>query len=210
MTALAASRAAEDTALEGNSLAFLAYLEWTVGGGSGIRFATAAYEALGSGTAPVVRALLADRLAWQHATAGNDREADYVLGVAEEAIHEHSDEPGPDWAYWVDPDEIAIMTGRCWAELHRPLRAIPPLEGALARYDDTRARDKALYLSWLAAAYLDAGEVEHSTAITARVFDLSEGLASIRPMARARLMAKRLEPHRSLAPVGALLERAKG
>ncbi|MEY2227007.1 MULTISPECIES: hypothetical protein [Streptomyces] len=47
-------------------------------------------------------------------------------------------------------------------------------------------------------------------AITARAFDLSEGLASIRPMARARLMAKRLEPHRSLAPVGALLERAKG
>ncbi|OEJ21260.1 hypothetical protein AR457_35985 [Streptomyces agglomeratus] len=210
MTALAASRAAENTALEGNSLAFMAYLEWTVGGGSGIRFATAAYEALGSGTAPVVRALLADRLAWQHATSGNGPEADYALGVAAEAIHEHGDEPGPDWAYWVDADEIAIMTGRCWAELHRPLRAIPALEDALARYDDTRARDKALYLSWLASAYLDAGEIEHSTAITARVFDLSEGLASIRPMARARVMVKRLEPHRSLAPVGALLERAKG
>ncbi|MFJ8506769.1 hypothetical protein [Streptomyces avermitilis] len=67
-----------------------------------------------------------------------------------------------------------------------------------------------MYLSWLAAAYLDAGEVEQATAITARVFDLSEGLASIRPMGRVRLMVKRLEPHRSLAPVGALLERAKG
>ncbi|MET9607245.1 helix-turn-helix transcriptional regulator [Streptomyces sp. NPDC006512] len=210
MTALAASRAAEDSSLEGNSLAFLAYLEWTVGGGSGIRFATAAYEALGSGTAPVVRALLADRLAWQQATSGNAREADYALGIAEEAIREHTDEPGPDWAYWVDSDEIAIMTGRCWAELHRPLRAIPALEDALGRYDDSRSRDKALYLTWLAAAYLDAGEVEHAAAITARVFDLSEGLASIRPMGRARLMVKRLEPHRSLAPVGALLERAKG
>ncbi|MFI5619627.1 helix-turn-helix domain-containing protein [Streptomyces sp. NPDC051567] len=209
LTALAASRAAEDIALEGNSLAFLAYVEWTVGGGSGIRFATAAYEALSSGTAPVVRALLADRLAWQHATSGNAREADYALGVAEEAIHKHGDEPVPDWAYWVDPDEIAIMTGRCWAELHRPLRAIPALEDALARYDDTRARDKALYLSWLASAYLDAGEVEHATAITSRVFDLSEGLASIRPMGRARLLVERLEPHRSLAPVGALLERAR-
>lgn len=91
-----------------------------------------------------------------------------------------------------------------WAELHRPLRAIPALEGALARYDDTRARDKALYMSWLASAYLDAGEIEHATAITARVFDLSEGLASIRPMARTCLLAKRLEPHRSRAPVGAL------
>ncbi|MGW6980422.1 hypothetical protein ACWGE1_13380 [Streptomyces sp. NPDC054932] len=59
-----------------------------MGGDSGIRFATAAYEALGSGTAPVVRALLADRLAWQHATSGNAREADYALGLAEKAIHE--------------------------------------------------------------------------------------------------------------------------
>lgn len=191
-------------------LAFLAYLEWTVGGGSGVKFATAAYEALGSGAAPVVRALLADRLAWQHATSGNAREADYALGVAEQAMHEPWDEPGPDWAYWVDSDEIAIMTGRCWAELHRPLRAIPALEDALNRYDDTRARDKALYLSWLAAAYLDAGEVEQATTITSRVFDLSEGLASVRPMGRVRMMVERLEPHRSLAPVGALLERARG
>lgn len=71
-------------------------------------------------------------------------------------------------------------------------------------------RDRALYLSWLASAYLDAGEVEHATAITARVFGLSEGLSSIRPMGQARLMTKRLEPHRSMAPVGALLEHAKG
>ncbi|MFC8920747.1 XRE family transcriptional regulator [Streptomyces sp. NPDC057116] len=210
LTALAASKAADDSALEGNSLAFLAYLEWAVGGGSGIRFATAAYEALGANAAPVVRALLVDRLAWQHATSGNAQEADYALGLAEEAIHERDDDPAPDWAYWVDRDEIAIMTGRCWAELHRPLRAIPALEEALNRYDDTRARDKALYLSWLASAYLDAGEVEHAAAITGRVLDLSEGLASIRPIGRARMMVKRLEPHRSLAPVGALLERVKG
>ncbi|MET9690378.1 helix-turn-helix transcriptional regulator [Streptomyces sp. NPDC006514] len=210
MTALAASKAAGDSSLEGNSLAFLAYLEWSVGGGSGVELATAGFGALGSDAAPVVRALLADRLAWQHATSGNAREADYALNVAEEAIHEHADRPGSDWAYWVDPDEIAIMTGRCWAELHRPLRAIPALEDALSRYDDTRARDKALYLSWLGSAYLDAGEVEHAAAITSRVLDLSEGLASNRPAGRVRLMVKRLEPHRAHAPVGALLERAAG
>ncbi|WP_423833607.1 hypothetical protein [Streptomyces manipurensis] len=132
-TASAASRAAEDSSLEGNSLAFQAYLEWTVGGGSGIRFATAAYEALGSGTAPVVRALPAGRLAWQQATWGNAREADSALGIAEEAIHEHADEPGPDWAYLVDSDEITIMTGRCRAELHRPL--LPRPLGPRIRHD---------------------------------------------------------------------------
>ncbi|WP_137994124.1 tetratricopeptide repeat protein [Streptomyces vilmorinianum] len=210
MTALAASKAAEDPALEGNSLAFLAYLEWTVGGGAGIAYATAGLEVIGrAGFAPAVRALLADRLAWQHATSGHEREADYALKLAEEAINEHSDHPTPDWAYWVDHDEIAIMTGRCWAELHRPLRAIPALEDALSRYDDTRARDKALYLSWLASAYLDAGEVEQAAAITGRVLDLSQGLASTRPAGRARLIMKRLGAHRTLAPVSALLERAE-
>ncbi|MDD9376509.1 helix-turn-helix transcriptional regulator [Streptomyces sp. ZAF1911] len=209
MTALAASKAAGDRSLEGNSLAFLAYLEWAVGGGSGIAYAQAGFEALGAEAHPAVRALLADRLAWQHATAGHAREADYALEVAEEAIREQGDGLAPDWAYWVDRDEILIMTGRCWAELHRPLRAIPALEDALGRYDDTRARDKALYLSWLASSYLDAGEVEHAAAITARVLDLSEGLASNRPARRARMMMKRLEPHRALEPVGALLERAE-
>ncbi|MBV2155080.1 hypothetical protein [Kitasatospora sp. SUK 42] len=110
--------------------------------------------------------------------------------------------------YWVDLDEIAIMTGRCWAELHRLLRAIPALESALSRYDDTRARDKALYLSWLASAYLDAGEVEYSAAITGKVLDLSQGLASARPAGRSRILLHRLQQHRQLTPVAELLERS--
>jgi hypothetical protein len=36
------------------------------------------------------------------------------------------------------------------------------LEAALTRYDDTHARDKSLYLSWLADSYLTAGEVEQA------------------------------------------------
>ncbi|WP_157880290.1 helix-turn-helix domain-containing protein [Streptomyces katrae] len=209
MTALAASKTAEDRSLEGNSLAFLAYLEWAVGGGSGIAYAQAGLAAVGTGRDPVVRALLADRLAWQYATSGHAREAGYALSLAEEAIHSRADGPVPDWAYWVDRDEILIMTGRCWTELHRPLRAIPALEDALGRYDDTRARDKALYLSWLASAYFDAGEIEHAAAITSRVMDLSAGLASTRPAGRTRMMVRRLEPHRALPLVGSVLERAR-
>jgi hypothetical protein len=33
--------------------------------------------------------------------------------------------PGPDWAAWADGDELQIMTGRCWSQLHSPLRAVP-------------------------------------------------------------------------------------
>jgi hypothetical protein len=45
-------------------------------------------------------------------------------------------------------------------ELRRPLRVVPVLESALARYSDIRARDKALYSTWLAESYIDAGEIE--------------------------------------------------
>lgn len=66
--------------------------------------------------------------------------------------------------FWVDETEVQIMAGRCWSELRRPLRAVPILESVLARYDDTHARDKALYLTWLAVAYLDAAEPEQAAA----------------------------------------------
>ncbi|MFE4977548.1 helix-turn-helix transcriptional regulator [Kitasatospora sp. NPDC056651] len=209
LTAMAAAQAAEDSSLAGNSYAFLAYLEWATNGRSGIEFATAACETAGRDASPRVRALLWDRLAWQHATSGNANATGRALAAAEEAIREESDRPEPDWVYWVDADEIAIMTGRCWAELHRPLRAIPALESALSRYDDTRARDKALYLSWLASAYLDAGEIEHSVAITGKVLDLSHGLASTRPAGRSRILLHRLQQHRQLSPVAELLERSR-
>ncbi|WP_055526577.1 hypothetical protein [Streptomyces graminilatus] len=48
---------------------------------------------------------------------------------------------------------------RCWRELRHPCRAVPALETALAEYDDVHARDKDLYMSWLADSYMTAGEV---------------------------------------------------
>ncbi|MER6333518.1 hypothetical protein ABT298_30175 [Streptomyces sp. NPDC001034] len=75
-------------------------------------------------------------------------------------------EPQPDWAVWVDPTELEIMTGRCWTVLRRPLRAVPALTGALRTYSDHNARDKALYMSWLADSYLIADEVEEAARVS--------------------------------------------
>lgn len=97
------------------------------------------------------------------------------------------------------------MTGRCWAaELHKPLRAVPALETAMANYDDSHARDKALYLSWLADAYLDAGELEHATAVTNHALDLAAGVASARPQERLGSVLARFEAHSSVAGVSDL------
>ena len=102
------------------------------------------------------------------------------------------------------------MTGRCWTELRRPLRAVPVLETALAAYDDSHARDKAVYLSWLADSYLMAGEVEQAADTADRALDLANGVASVRPRARLTPFLKRLEGHRGLVAVDAVLEKAAG
>ncbi|WP_246561670.1 hypothetical protein [Streptomyces roseirectus] len=102
------------------------------------------------------------------------------------------------------------MTGRCWTELHRPLRAVPALTDALSRYSDDHARDKALYLSWLADAYLTAGEIEQTAATTGRALTLATGVASIRPRQRIAPLLDRLRPHADLGAVRDILEHGAG
>ncbi|WP_431982371.1 hypothetical protein [Streptomyces qinglanensis] len=64
-----------------------------------------------------------------------------------------------------------------------------------------RTRDKALYLSWLADAYLAAGEVEQAAGPATRALELSNGVASIRPRKRLAPVLERLGQHRGLTAV---------
>ncbi|MGW7361107.1 XRE family transcriptional regulator [Streptomyces sp. NPDC054802] len=206
--AFQAATEAQDAALAGNSLAFLAYQQVSTGT-SGVATAEASCETASADAPATVRALLFERRAWAHAKAGQAKETEQALGQAEEALTGNgSDRPGPDWSSWVDTRELQIMKGRCWTELHRPLRAVPALEAALADFNDAHARDKSLYLTWLAHAYLDAGEVEQSAAVITRAMDLSAGIGSVRPQQRANEFLVRLQPHRTIAPVAELLDRA--
>jgi hypothetical protein len=107
----------------------------------------------------------------------------------------------------MDHVQVEIVAGRCWTELRRPLRAVPVLESGLAAYDDTHARDKSLYLTWLADSYIDAAEMEHAASVINRVLDLSAGIGSARPRQRAVTVIRRLAPHRDLLAVADLIER---
>lgn len=204
---------AEDAALAGNALAFLAY-QGLRGDRqeqlNAVQTAARSCATAGPEAAPGVRALLYERLAWAHAVAGNADETERALDAARAALAEVDDAPQPDWAAWVDETELQIMSGRCWTELRRPLRAVPVLDAALARYDDSHARDKALYLSWLADSYLTAGEVEQAATVTGRALDLSSGVASVRPRERLAPVLQRLGEHRALPAVADILERAGG
>lgn len=204
-TALA--QEAGDGDLLGNSLAFLAYQ--TADPGEAVEIASHSCAAITDATPSGVRALLHERAAWAYAVAEQRAGAERSLEEARSALSgQVPDEPQPDWVAWVDSTELDIMSGRCWAELRRPLRAVPMLERALSRFDDTHARDKSLYLSWLAASYLSAGEVEEAAAVTGRALDLADGVASVRPRQRLAAVLAQLGPHRGVAAVREAFEKA--
>jgi tetratricopeptide (TPR) repeat protein len=210
MESLKAAQQADDAALTGNAYAFLAYQQ-TALGQNGVEFAEASRDATQHRRVPAtVRTLLHERTAWAYATAGDPTNAERALAHAEETIRDVSAEPGPDWAAWVDHAEVQIMTGRVWAVLHKPLRAVPVLKQVLTGFDDAQARDKALYLSWLADSYIDAGEIEQAATITRRCAELSSDVASVRPKLRTAALCKRLEPYRSLPAIAEVLEQTGG
>jgi tetratricopeptide (TPR) repeat protein len=205
-----AAMQAGDKLLEGNALAFLAYQQLDTDPVNAVRLATASCDAAGDTAVGSAGALLHERRAWAHAIAGNAKETSAALERAQAVIAEDAGKPEPDWSAWVDDTEIRIMTGRCWTELKRPLRAVPVLESVLAGFDDNYARDKALYSTWLAESYLNAGEIEESAAVADRILDLSAGVASVRPRQQLAKVLSRLERHTQVPEVAAVLEKARG
>jgi transcriptional regulator with XRE-family HTH domain len=204
LESLSAAQNAHDRSLAGNAYAYLGYQKVSIVR-SGIEAASRSYETVGPDAPGAVRALMLERLALAHAVARQPNEAETALAEAHKALDEPGGGPAPDWAQWVDHDEIQIMTGRCWTELNRPLRAAPVLENVLRNFGDSHARDKSLYLTWLAAAYLDANEISQAAKVTSRAIILSAGVGSVRPQVRIRPLIRRLEPHRGIPEVDDLL-----
>ncbi|WP_345680055.1 XRE family transcriptional regulator [Yinghuangia aomiensis] len=207
-SSLAAAQQAGDLPLAANALIFTSY-QLVSTQHTGSEAAAVACGMIPPDAPHTVRALLHERLAWAYAVEGNGCECERALAVAEDAINRPDPQSQPDWSAWVDRDEVSIMAGRCWAELRRPLRAVHALEGALDRFQDTHARDKALYLTWLADAYIDACEIDEAVATVDRAMELSQGVGSTRPHQRAKAVMTRLAPYQDVPQVAALLERAK-
>lgn len=204
-----AAKDARDSALAGNALAFLAYQHIGSDPAEAVRLATASCDAAAGALSGSVGALLHERRAWAHAVAGNAAETERALDAARVALANSGEGLQPDWSAWVDESELQIMTGRCWTELRRPLRAVPVLRDVLANFDDAHARDKALYLSWLSESYLTAGEIEESATVAARVLDLSAGVASVRPRQQIAHVLTKLTDFRDNPSVTAVLEKAR-
>ncbi|MGH3395788.1 MAG: hypothetical protein ACRDPO_13970 [Streptosporangiaceae bacterium] len=211
---LTAARTAGDQALEANALALLAYQNLTTGRpAASATLAEASCHAAGKTAPPRVRALLNERRAWAitHEDGGrSETPARRALDTAAAALSDDSTAPSPDWASWADQTELQVMTGRCLTRLGRPEQAIPVLETALSRFDDRQARDKALYLTWLAEACIATGDIEQAAAVTGQVISLANGVASARPAQRITFLLRTLHARSSAPYVTDLADRAAG
>lgn len=201
-----ASGAGGDAATAANNLSSLSYQTANVGDRREALVLARTAERAGRDATGTVRALLAERTAWASARAGDDRAADRALGAVEDAYAERRPADDPQWVYWLDESEIAIMAGRVWTQLRRPLRAVPILEEATSTYTWESRREVALYLTWLAEALLQAREVDRAADTAAKALDLSRGAGSERATARVGQMRRLLLPHRGSPAVAAFEE----
>jgi tetratricopeptide (TPR) repeat protein/transcriptional regulator with XRE-family HTH domain len=197
-TGIKAAHAAGDPVLAANMVSLLSYLYASTGNPhAAVVLARTAVAGVPRGAPAVTRALLAERVAWAHARAGERRQAEQALGQVDRAFdaHEAGSEAAPSWAYWLDRDEVDVMAGRCYTELGQPQRAEPLLRRVLDRYDQRRAREVALYVSWLAQGYAQAGELDEAAEQASRALVVAAGVNSARGNERVRFLRYLLHPY---------------
>lgn len=198
LTGVHAAHAAGDTPLAANLLSSLSYQVANVGKpADAVLLARSAERGARHAATARTRALLADRVAWASAKAGDSDGTDRALDAADDALERAAGEEDPDWVYWVSRDELDVMAGRCFAELRRPLKAEPLLSSVLGRYDATFARERSLYLTWLADTFVWAGEIDQAAATATEALELADTVNSARARDRVDVVAEHLHGIRS-------------
>jgi transcriptional regulator with XRE-family HTH domain len=197
-----AAHAAGDEPLAANLISTLSYQVANVGQPrEAVLLAMTACQGAGPTATATTRALLLERIAWANARLGDRQATLRALGDVDETFTENDPELDPAFTYWLNRDEIDVMTGRCLTQLHQPDHAIELLTHAVDRYDATHERELALYLSWLAQAQVYAGNVEEAAAAALRALRLAATGSSVRSTQRLELLRKLLAEHRDVRAV---------
>jgi tetratricopeptide (TPR) repeat protein len=193
-----AAHEADNAPLAANLISSLSYLYSNVGSlGEAVLLAHSAYAGARHRASAATQALLQERIAWAHARAGELRQTQNALGEAELAFEQRNPGDDPSWVYWLNRDEIDVMAGRCYTELHRPRQAEPLLRNVLDRYDEDRVRESLLYTSWLAESYVQTEDIDQAAAQATRALILSTRVNSSRSRERIQFLRRRLAgaPH---------------
>jgi tetratricopeptide (TPR) repeat protein len=206
---VSAAHAARDEPLGANLVSSLAYQVANVGDPrEAVLLASTAFSGAEASATPTVRALLLERVAWAHARLGDPHATEAALAQVDDVFADSNPDDDPVWAYWLNREEIDVMAGRCLTQFRRPTRAIELLTRAVSRYDETHARELALYGTWLAEAHVYGGNIEEAAGQARRALSLADGVASERALSRLAYFRQLLTPYRGSAAVDDFEEQA--
>ncbi|MGH8907213.1 MAG: transcriptional regulator, partial [Egibacteraceae bacterium] len=197
-----AAHAADDAPLVGNIISLLSYLYSNIGNPyAAVLLANTAYTGARHESSATTQALFQERIAWAHARAGELSQTQRALGKADQYYEQHNPADDPNWVYWLNRDEMDVMAGRCYTELHQPRRAGPLLHGALDHYKGDLVRETSLYSSWLAECYVQSEDIDEAARQASRTLILSRRVNSARAKTRVSLIRRRLRPYRHVQAV---------
>jgi tetratricopeptide (TPR) repeat protein len=187
--ALAASEAAGDRVFGSYVLAMWGFAETDAGRPSDAVTMLRSAEAGVRGSAgPKVHAVLGTWEARAAARGGRAarRQFERTLAHAGEVYARGAADDGPDWAYWMIQPELTAEAGRGFTLVGDWRTAVTYLTQGLAALGPGYQRDRALYLSYLAEAYLAGGDVDRARA-------RADEAAAALPALRSPRVAEHLE-----------------
>jgi hypothetical protein len=162
---------------------------------------------------PRLLAELYIRKAYALATLQDGSACVAAVAKARTQVEQFEPDSDPRWLYWVTPAEITAGAGVCLLQLGQPDRATALLDGGIAMFDESFARDRHIYLTHLADALAQPGKQRDLDAAADRglaAVHLAESLTSTRGIDRLRDLYRQMQPHASVPAVGDFLERVRG
>ncbi|HEY4004007.1 MAG TPA: hypothetical protein VGM60_02310 [Pseudonocardia sp.] len=150
---------------------------------------------------PAVAALLHSRLAFAAARTGDEPGWRRAQNRAETLFSRSVSADEPAWVYWFTEAELEGVAGTSLLEFGRPAEAEPHLRRAVMLIDPSFARDRAMWLSDLAAARVGSGAVEHACATASEAAALMRRLESPRDQLRLARFRRAAAPFATTSAV---------
>ena len=182
-----------DDAMAAHALGWLSYVASFTGDGvEGVDRAEAALARAARTPSRTLRASVATVKARAHAQAGEGDACKAALDLAERELAAAKPEDDPAFVYYFDQAAILAHRGMALVLLSEVAPAQEALGQALAGLDPTYTRDRAFFLTYLAASLEQAGEAAEAARVSIQTADLLEQTSSGRAASHLRALHARL------------------
>ncbi|MGE6738488.1 XRE family transcriptional regulator, partial [Streptomyces sp. NPDC059900] len=157
---------------------------------------------------PTARSLLNLRLARAQAALGEDRNCRRSLAAAEQELARSAGDP-PAWCSWMSPADLLVDSGQCQLDGGQPERARELIEEGMALLPAARNKTKAVFLTYEAGSFLNAGEADRAAQAATQSLALAKKIGAPRCVTLVHELAPAFKKYKGVDSVDELLERVR-